>query len=61
VDAATGKCLAYCASGTRSTFAWAMGQAREAALDDIAAAAARGGYDLTPIMPLLERLGAAQS
>lgn len=52
----SGKCLAYCASGTRSTFAWAMGQADRMPLQDIAQAAAQGGYDLSPIAPMLRAL-----
>lgn len=52
-ETCSGKCLAYCASGTRSTFAWAMGQADRMPLEDIANAAAQGGYDLSPIAPVL--------
>lgn len=57
----TGKCLAYCASGTRSTFAWAMGQADRMDLQDIATAAAQGGYDLSPIGPVLQSLAEGKS
>ena len=38
--------LAYCASGTRSTIVWAMGQAKHMPADDIIGAAAKAGYDL---------------
>lgn len=41
--------LAYCASGTRSTIAWALGQAGRMDPDDIVAAARSGGYDLSNI------------
>ena len=52
--AAAGKTLAYCASGTRSTIVWALGQAGEMSADEIIAAAAQGGYDLRG---LRDRLG----
>jgi uncharacterized protein (TIGR01244 family) len=39
--------LAYCASGTRSTIAWALGQAGEQSADDLIAAARKGGYDIS--------------
>lgn len=39
--------LAYCASGTRSTIAWALGQAGDMDADAIVQAAQAGGYDLT--------------
>lgn len=44
---AAGKTLAYCASGTRSTIVWALGQAGEMTADEIIAAGANGGYDLS--------------
>ncbi|NNE51078.1 MAG: TIGR01244 family phosphatase [Sulfitobacter sp.] len=47
--------LAYCASGTRSTIAWALGQAGEMPADEIVAAAAQGGYDIANMRPMLER------
>lgn len=56
---AEGKVLAYCRSGTRSTLLWAL--ARAGAGDDpdaLAAAAAGAGYDLAPIRPLMDMLGA---
>ncbi|QFT59622.1 Beta-lactamase hydrolase-like protein [Sulfitobacter sp. THAF37] len=46
--------LAYCASGTRSTIAWALGQAGRMPGDDIVAAARTGGYDITNIRPALD-------
>jgi uncharacterized protein (TIGR01244 family) len=52
LDAAPGKVLAYCRSGTRSTFVWAL--ARLAAGDDPArlrATAEAAGYDISPILP----------
>lgn len=60
LDAADGKVLAYCRSGTRSTFLWALAQAKSGAAspDDIAAAAMQAGYDVSPIRPMIDMLGA---
>ena len=55
---ADGPVLAYCASGTRSTFAWAMGNAAEMDLDEIWAAASRQGYDLSPLHAYLTSVSA---
>ena len=44
---AGGPVLAYCASGTRSTIVWALGQAGRMDEDAIIAAGARAGYDLS--------------
>lgn len=55
-----GACLAYCASGTRSCFAWAMGAVEDHNLSDVIEIAARAGYDLGPIQPLLSSLMAAR-
>jgi len=52
-----GPVLAYCRSGTRSTFLWAL--ARGAAGDEpaeIAAKAANAGYDISPLMGMIESL-----
>lgn len=43
------KLLAYCASGTRSTIAWALGQAGDVPADDLIAAAAAAGYDISQL------------
>lgn len=45
--------LAYCASGTRSTIAWALGQAGEMEPDTIIQAAQDGGYDLSNMRQVL--------
>lgn len=60
--ASTGKpVLAYCRSGTRSTLLWALAQASEGKQpDELAAAAAQAGYDLTPIRALLDMLAAGK-
>lgn len=47
--------LAYCASGTRSTIAWALGQAGEMPADEILAAARGAGYDVSNIRHVLDR------
>lgn len=47
--------LAYCASGTRSCIAWALGQAGQMNADEIVAAARAGGYDLSNIRPALNQ------
>ena len=45
-----GPVLAFCRSGTRSTFLWALARAaRGAPADESVAAAAAAGYDLRPI------------
>lgn len=52
-----GPVLAYCRSGTRSTLLWSLAQAAAGrAPDAIAADAARAGYDVAPIRPLLDML-----
>jgi uncharacterized protein (TIGR01244 family) len=56
---ASGPVLAYCRSGTRSTLLWSLAQAQGGrAPAEIAADAARAGYDVAPIGPLLEMLAA---
>jgi uncharacterized protein (TIGR01244 family) len=56
---ASGPVLAYCRSGTRSTLLWSLAQAKAGrAPDEIAADAARAGYDVTPIRSLLRMLAA---
>lgn len=56
---ASGPVLAYCRSGTRSTLLWSLAQASKGASpDELAAAAAGAGYDLTPVRPLLDMLSA---
>lgn len=50
----TGKTLAYCRSGTRSTFVWGLANAGALAPETILTAAAEAGYDLSPIQPYLE-------
>lgn len=56
LDASEGPALAYCASGTRSSIVWSLGQAGEIATDEIIAATAKVGYDLAGLRPQLEAL-----
>ena len=61
VEQAEGPVLAYCRSGTRSTLLWSLAQAslgRDP--DDLAIAAANGGYDLRPVRGLLEMLASRE-
>lgn len=62
LEGAEGKVLAYCRSGTRSTFLWALASVRSgtdpARIVDAAAAA---GYDLTPIRGALDKLATRSS
>lgn len=60
-DEANGPVLAYCASGTRSTIAWALGQAGTMPVDDILSAARNGGYDLSTIRATLEAANSRSS
>ncbi|WP_338242288.1 TIGR01244 family sulfur transferase [Aurantiacibacter hainanensis] len=56
---ADGKVLAYCRSGTRSTFLWALARASQGADPAELARAAQGaGYDISPIIPMLDILAA---
>ena len=57
-----GPFLAYCRSGTRSCYLWALASARHTPVDEVIAGAARAGYDIRGARPLLERIAAeAQS
>jgi uncharacterized protein (TIGR01244 family) len=54
-----GKALAYCRSGTRSTYLWALASARGGAdVDALCTAAAGAGYDLSPLRATLASLAA---
>ena len=57
LDKADGTALAYCRSGTRSTFLWALAQANRGEDPAHLIRAAQGaGYDLSPIAPTLDML-----
>lgn len=53
ISGCEGPVLAYCASGTRSTIAWALAAAQDTPVDDVIAAARAGGYDLRNLQPTL--------
>ena len=54
IENAAGPVLAYCASGTRSTIVWALGQAGDMSADDILKACRDAGYDLDQLRGALE-------
>jgi uncharacterized protein (TIGR01244 family) len=56
LDASEKPTLAYCASGTRSTIVWALGQAGEMPTNDIVQAAMAAGYDIGGMRPQLDSL-----
>jgi uncharacterized protein (TIGR01244 family) len=56
LEAAEGKVLAFCRSGTRSTFLWALARARMGEeAETLIGKAAAAGYDLSPIRGYLQR------
>lgn len=56
LDEAAGPVLAYCASGTRSSIVWSMGQAGDMSTDDILAATQAAGYELGGLRGQLDML-----
>ena len=58
LDAAEGPVFAYCASGNRCTILWAIGQVTSGAqgIDDVVAAAAAQGYDLSGLAAQLRSM-----
>jgi uncharacterized protein (TIGR01244 family) len=60
LDAAGGRTLLFCRSGTRSTYLWALARARRGAdADTLIGRAATAGYDLSALRPVLSRPSAA--
>ncbi|HEX8381623.1 MAG TPA: TIGR01244 family sulfur transferase [Allosphingosinicella sp.] len=56
LEAAEGRTLAFCRSGTRSTYLWALARAQAGdKVGEIAGKVEAAGYDLTPILPYLGR------
>ena len=56
LEEAEGPVLAFCRSGTRSTFLWALARAEAGDDgDELMRKAAAAGYDLTPIRSALQR------
>lgn len=61
LDGATGTVLAYCRSGTRSTFLWALAEASQGADPErLAEHAAQAGYDIGPVRALCDMLAAGK-
>ncbi len=58
LDSSDGPVLAYCASGTRSSIVWSLGQVGRMETDSIIKATAEAGYDLERLRPQLEALRA---
>ena len=54
VAAATGPVFAYCASGNRCSCVWALMNAGALPLEDLVGTPAKFGYNLTPLIPLIE-------
>lgn len=61
LDASDGPVLAYCASGTRSSIVWSLGQAGERPSEEIIAATAKWGYDLRGLKAQLDHLAQENS
>ena len=54
IEASGGRMLAFCRSGTRSTYLWALARARAGEdAGELIAKAAAAGYDISPIRPHL--------
>lgn len=53
IEESQGPVLAYCASGTRCSVVWSLGQAGHLPVDQIMQATASAGYDLAGLRPQL--------
>lgn len=53
---ASGPVFAYCASGNRSSIAWAMSQAGKLSTDELIARAGQHGYNLEPFRSRIDGL-----
>ncbi len=59
LNSAKGPVLAYCRSGTRSTLLWALAEASQGGDPDaLTNMAAKAGYDVSPVRPLMDMLKA---
>ncbi|AXT26741.1 TIGR01244 family phosphatase [Ruegeria sp. AD91A] len=54
-ESCDGPVLAYCASGTRCSVVWALGQCDRMSTDDILTATTNAGYQLENLRPALEQ------
>ena len=57
-ESCSGPVLAYCASGTRCSVVWALGQCDQLSPDEILDATGKAGYALDGLRPTLEQLRA---
>ncbi len=55
-ESCAGPVLAYCASGTRCSVVWALGQCGTLSADEILDATTKAGYDLAGLRPTLEQM-----
>lgn len=61
LESACGPVLAYCRSGTRSTLLWSLAEAsRGTDPDALELAAARAGYDISPVRALCDMLASGK-
>ena len=59
LEGADGPVLAYCRSGTRSTLLWVLSEASQGGDPDaLTNMAAKAGYDVSPVRPLMDMLKA---
>ena len=56
IEESSGPVLAYCASGTRCSVIWALGQAGTMPVDDVLARTSQAGYALDGLRPTLEQI-----
>lgn len=61
INSTDGLVLAYCASGTRCSVIWALGQAGLVATDDILSATSAAGYQLDQLRPTLDQVAASHT
>ncbi|MCG7518832.1 TIGR01244 family sulfur transferase [Ruegeria sp. Ofav3-42] len=55
-ESCSGPVLAYCASGTRCSVVWALGQCDRMSTDDILQATTKAGYALENLRPALDHM-----
>lgn len=55
-ESCSGPVLAYCASGTRCSVVWALGQCDHMSADEILEATTKAGYMLDNLRPALEHM-----
>ncbi|WP_170465389.1 TIGR01244 family sulfur transferase [Ruegeria arenilitoris] len=55
-ESCSGPVLAYCASGTRCSVVWALGQCDRMSTDDILEATTKAGYMLENLRPALDHI-----